>query len=67
VARQKLLWKHRKRSEADPIRVLPCGCKQWVYDGTIVRRCELHDKDVQRSMGQLEQANEEQGFESNVS
>lgn len=40
--KQKLLWKHRKTSEANPIKVLDCGCKTWVYDGTIVRHCEEH-------------------------
>ncbi len=40
--KKKLLWRFRKRSEADPIKVLPCGCRVWIYDGTIVRRCEKH-------------------------
>lgn len=42
--KQKLLWKHRKTSEANPIKVLDCGCKTWVYDGTIVRHCEEHTR-----------------------
>lgn len=35
-------WRFRKRSEADPVEVLPCGCHAWVYDGTVVRYCERH-------------------------
>jgi hypothetical protein len=40
--KRKLNWRFRKGSESDPIKTLPCGCKQYVYDGTIVRRCEKH-------------------------
>lgn len=36
-------WKHRKRSESDPFEILECGCKRYVYDGTIVRFCEIHN------------------------
>lgn len=43
--RRKLLWRARKQSEADPFRFLPCGCKVWVYDNTIVRLCEAHEQD----------------------
>jgi len=40
--KRKLLWRHRKRSEADPIQRKECGCLYYVYDGTIVRHCEEH-------------------------
>jgi len=40
--KRKLLWKHRKRSLENPIKTLECGCKIYVYDGTIVRHCEQH-------------------------
>ena len=40
--KRKLLWRHRKRSEADPIQTLECGCLYYVYDGTVVRHCEEH-------------------------
>ena len=33
--KRKLLWRFRKGSDADPFRILDCGCKQYVYDGTI--------------------------------
>lgn len=40
--KQKLLWRFRKVSEADPIKTLKCGCRAYVYDGTVVRYCEKH-------------------------
>ncbi|MCK9569931.1 hypothetical protein M0R72_13390 [Candidatus Pacearchaeota archaeon] len=40
--KHKLAWRFRKGSMADPIKTLPCGCKQYVYDGTIVKHCEEH-------------------------
>lgn len=40
---KKLLWRFRKRSEADPFEVLQCGCKIYVYDGTVVRYCINHN------------------------
>jgi len=45
---RKELWRFRKRSGGDPIRVLECGCKQWVYDGTIVRYCKQHEPKVKK-------------------
>jgi hypothetical protein len=38
----KLAWRFRKGSESNPIAVKECGCKFWVYDGTIVRHCAKH-------------------------
>ena len=35
-------WRFRKRSEADPILILPCGCKKYCYTGQIVRFCDKH-------------------------
>ena len=42
---KKLSWRFRKGSEANPINKLPCGCKVYVYDGTIVRYCDLHSQE----------------------
>ncbi len=39
----KILWRHRKRSETDPFRILECGCKVYIYDNTCVRPCISHD------------------------
>ena len=43
MKQKKLAWRFRKGSLADPIKVLECGCKVWVYDGTVVRPCPKHD------------------------
>lgn len=38
-------WRFRKQSEStDKMKVMPCGCKVWVYDGLIVRACDEHSK-----------------------
>lgn len=41
---KKLNWRFRKRSEGDPFEIKPCGCKVYVYDGTVVRPCSKHDQ-----------------------
>jgi hypothetical protein len=46
----KLLWRHRRGSEADPIQKLECGCKVWCYDGTVVRHCKKHKKIKQEQL-----------------
>lgn len=48
MAAKRLAWRFRKGSGADPVKVLDCGCKVWVYDGTVVRPCKDHDpiKDI---------------------
>ncbi|MFH1615793.1 MAG: hypothetical protein ABIG61_12020 [Planctomycetota bacterium] len=48
---KKILWRHRKRSEANPFKVLECGCKQYIYNGTIVRQCEAHRQTTQNTTG----------------
>lgn len=35
-------WRFRKQSGGDPIHTLDCGCKVWIYDGTVVRYCAKH-------------------------
>jgi hypothetical protein len=51
--KRKLLWRHRKRSEADPIQTLECGCKVYVYDGTVVRHCEEHMPKKENPEGEI--------------
>jgi hypothetical protein len=43
MPKTKLLWRFRKGSLSDPIEVRDCGCKVYVYDGTIVRYCDNHN------------------------
>ena len=44
--KSKLLWRFRKGSEANPIQTLPCGCKIYVYDKTIVWYCDEHNPNL---------------------
>lgn len=46
--KRKLLWRFRKKSEADPIRILECGCKQYTPTGEIIpcAGCEKHRPEV---------------------
>ena len=37
-----IAWRARKGSLGDPIKILPCGCKTWVYTRQIVRYCAEH-------------------------
>lgn len=46
----KLNWRFRKGSEADPIKTLECGCKIYVYDKTVVRHCEAHKPAIVEGM-----------------
>jgi len=43
MRKKKLHWRFRKGSEADPFDFLECGCKYYIYDGTVVRPCPDHD------------------------
>lgn len=43
MAKIKLAWRFRKGSESNPILTKDCGCKYYVYDGTIVRYCDEHN------------------------
>lgn len=41
----KLAWRFRKKSLSDPFEYKDCGCKYYVYDGTVVRFCERHEQE----------------------
>jgi hypothetical protein len=43
----KLAWRFRKGSEANPILKKDCGCEYYVYDGTVIRHCELHKAELE--------------------
>jgi hypothetical protein len=61
--KQKLLWRHRKRSEADPIQTLDCGCKVWCYDGTVIKPCQKHNRKVKREIAEKQLATWNNTFE----
>lgn len=46
----KTAWRFRKASGGDPVKVLSCGCKVWVYDKMVVRYCPEH-LEQQRAVG----------------
>ena len=50
--KNKLDWRFRKGSEADPIKSLECGCKYYVYDKakTIIRHCETHLQEHKKTL-----------------
>ena len=46
MAKVKEAWRFRKRSEADPVKQLPCGCRVQCCTGQVIRFCAGHESKI---------------------